>query len=148
MHEGTLIPARHSLRTCNVRAALALIIGLMMSTDGLSADALLGRTWHAQDIGGGAVLAEQRPAVTFEARGRITGTGGCNRLTGTAKISGSSVAISDVGTTRMACAPDVMQQEQKFLEALAAARTFRIAGAQLTLHDGAGTQLVRFTVQR
>ena len=50
-----------------------------------------------------------------------------------------------IGTTRMACAPALMDQEQKFLGALAATRTFRFEGPYLRFYDAGGAELVRFT---
>ena len=61
----------------------------------------------------------------------MTGSGGCNRLFGAATVAGDSLTFGDIGTTRMACAPAVMEQEQKFLAALAATRSFRFDGPQL-----------------
>ena len=47
-----------------------------------------------------------------------------------------------MATTRMACAPNVMQQERKLLDALQATRSYRFDGAVLTLRDVSGAELI------
>jgi len=67
---------------------------------------------------------------------------------GTATVARGSIAFGGVGTTRMACVPAVMDQEQKFLGALAAARGFRFEGPHLKLYDASGAEVLRFTELR
>jgi heat shock protein HslJ len=126
------------------------ILAAAAAASALASDSarLMGRTWLAEDIGGGGVIDNVQSTVSIEAAGKVTGSGGCNRLFGAAKISGSSLAFSGLGTTRKACPPAVMQQEQKFLAALAATRTFRFTEQHLKLYDGSGAELVRFTERR
>jgi putative lipoprotein len=130
--------------------AVALVagIGLLMSANATAADRLVGRAWLAEDIQGGGVIDNVQSKVVFEAGGKVTGSGGCNRLFGMAKIAGASLAFGSIGTTRMACAPAVMHQESKFLSALAATRTFRFDGPYLKFYDGAGVERIRFTELR
>jgi hypothetical protein len=52
----------------------------------------------------------RRGATTGE-RGRVAGKGSCNRFIGTVEITGTSLALRPLGTTRMACAESVMTQE-------------------------------------
>ena len=75
----------------------------------------------------------------------MTGSGGCNRLMGRADINGASITFGTLATTRMACAPKVMEQERRLLDAMAATRSYRVADAVLTLHDASGAELVRLT---
>jgi heat shock protein HslJ len=96
--------------------------------------------WVVESVGG-----ERRAHIAFAVDGKVTGSGGCNRLTGRAEISGDSITFGAIATTRMACAPNVMQQERKLLDALAAARSYHIADIVLTLHDAPGVELIRLT---
>ena len=45
--------------------------------------------------------------------------------------------------TRQACAPEVIKEEQAFLEALEAARSHRVEGGLLTLIDESGVVRLR-----
>ena len=50
-----------------------------------------------------------------------------------------------MGSTRMACPPDVMDQEGKFLSALEAVKMARREGDKLLLLDGGGRVRMRLT---
>jgi heat shock protein HslJ len=111
------------------------------------AERLKARVWLAESIRGVKVSAQS--TIAFESAGKVTGSGGCNRMFGAAKVAGDNMTFASFVTTRMACAPPaVMQQEQKFLAALAATRTFRFTGTALRLYDASGAELVRFTERR
>jgi len=77
------------------------------------------------------------------ANGSVTGSGGCNRLTGTYRVNSDRVSFNRVASTMMACMSG-METEQAFLKALSAASRWRISGRTLDLLDGAGTRLARF----
>ena len=116
----------------------------------MTADAserLQGPTWLAEDIRGGGVIDNAQSTVAFAPDGKVSGSGGCNRLFGTATIAGDALTFSGIGTTRMACAPALMDQEQKFLGALGATRTYRFEGSFLKFYDANGAELIRFTAQ-
>jgi len=73
----------------------------------------------------------------------VTGAGSCNRLTGRYDIASDTIAFADVATTRMMCA-QAMETERELLQALAAARKWRIAGRLLELFDAERRPLARF----
>ena len=106
---------------------------------------LTGGEWVVQSVGGATASGERRARIGFAADGRVTGSGGCNRLMGRADINGASITFGTLATTRMACAPKVMEQERRLLDAMAATRSYRVADAVLTLHDASGAELVRLT---
>ena len=116
-----------------------------MTADASGAARLEGPTWLAEDIKGGGVIDNAQTTVSIAAGGKVAGSGGCNRLFGQATIAGDALTFGGIGTTRMACAPALMDQEQKFLGALAATRAFRFDGPYLKFYDAGGTELVRFT---
>ncbi len=126
-------------------AAALMLAAVAIAAQASDADRLMGPVWLAVDIQGGGVIGNALSTVRFDAGGKVSGSGGCNRLFGTVTVAGNSLAFGGIGTTRMACPPAVMQQESKFLNALGAARTFRFTGPNLELYDAAGAKLVRFT---
>lgn len=125
-------------------AALVLGVGVAMTAGAAGAERLEGSAWLAEDIKGGGVIDNAQSKIAIEA-GKVTGSGGCNRLFGQATIAGDALTFGGIGTTRMACAPALMDQEQKFLGALAATRAFRFDGPYLKFYDAGGAELVRFT---
>jgi putative lipoprotein len=108
---------------------------------------LIGTSWLAEDIGGRGVIDNAQTTITFDAEGRVAGSGGCNRYFGPVTIEGSAISFGDIGATRMACVPALMDQEQKFFGALAATRSYRFddPGNKLVFLGEDGTMLVRFS---
>lgn len=106
------------------------------------ADAALQGRWLAEDIGG--VVDRVQTVLEIGPDGRVSGSGGCNRIFGTVRIEGQAIAFGQMGSTKMACVGAVMMQEQRFLAALAQARRWRIDAPlrKLILSDEAGTVLV------
>lgn len=74
------------------------------------------------------------PTLTISPDGQVSGSAGCNPMTGTAEISGSDVTFH-VSTTHMTCAPDVMQVEQQVLAALNGATTATVDSDTLTIEN-------------
>ncbi len=96
--------------------------------------------WTLQTIDG-------TPATSHSARGKLqlslrtasqhmTGFAGCNTLSGRYTQRGTSIALKPFATTRMACEPEVMQQETRFLQTLASVDSYRVEGRQLSLMQG------------
>ena len=76
------------------------------------------------------------PTLTIAPDGQVTGNAGCNRMTGTADIAGSQVTFH-LSTTRMMCAPDVMEVERQVLEALYGTTRATVDSDTLTIRNGA-----------
>ena len=89
--------------------------------------------WHATD-GSGA-------NVRFETDGKVSGSGGCNRFFGSYSASGSTIRLGPLGSTKMACAEDLMNSETRFFEALQSATRYRIDGDRLRLGNDGGDLL-------
>ena len=100
--------------------------------------------WLAEDIRGGGVIDRIQTVLEIAPEGRVSGSGGCNRIVGTARIDGPAMTFSQMASTKMACPAAVMMQEQKFLAALAQVRRWREdqQSRKLILSDDAGTVLM------
>jgi putative lipoprotein len=108
---------------------------------------LIGTSWLAEDIGGRGVIDNAQTTITFDAEGGVAGSGGCNRYFGPVTLKGDSVSFGNLGATRMACVPALMDQEQRFFDALAATRSYRFGnpGHELVFLGENGALLVRFS---
>jgi putative lipoprotein len=73
---------------------------------------------------------------------RVSGSGGCNRLTGSFELNDNQLTFGPMATTMMAC-PESMDTEKKFLEALREVKTWKIEGQQLELSGAAGNVVAR-----
>jgi heat shock protein HslJ len=73
---------------------------------------------------------------------RLAGTSGCNQLSGVYELAGERLAFDAIATTKMMC-PDLQEQEQALLAALARVAAWRITGQHLELLDRDGVPLLR-----
>ena len=108
---------------------------------------LAGSTWIliSFDTSTGTIpaLAEESPTLTFGSEGeqanRISGSGGCNRYFGSYTLTNDNFSISPLGSTRMACSPERMAQEDRFFQALSAVTHYEISGDALLITYTGGT---------
>ncbi|MEE4282943.1 MAG: META domain-containing protein, partial [Pseudomonadales bacterium] len=94
-----------------------------------------GVLWQVEDIDGGGIIDSSHMTLQIADDTGISGSTGCNRYFGAVVIAGSAFEADAIGTTRMACAPALMQQEQRFVQALQAVRRFELSGDFLLLYD-------------
>lgn len=105
----------------------------------ISVGRIADRVWEPQLIGdqpvpGGAGLSL---SVSFE--GRVEGTTGCNRFSGTADLDAGWMQPGPLAVTRMACAePERAEREAVWLQALEESRAFVVSpeGLWLMREDG------------
>ncbi|WP_202395845.1 META domain-containing protein [Stappia sediminis] len=104
--------------------------------------------WLAEDLKGGGVVDIAQTYFEIGADGRISGSGGCNRMTGQAEIDGDQIKIGPLASTRMACPDALMNQEQTFFQVLEEAVAFRIDTDQnkLFLIGAKGEIIARFSL--
>ncbi|MGM7643616.1 META domain-containing protein [Nocardia sp. JW2] len=88
-----------------------------------------------------AALDEARPTLVITADGQVSGTTGCNRLTGTAQLGPGDEVNFEVATTKMMCPPEVMEVERHVLDVLDGHTEATIDADTLTLRNADGTGL-------
>jgi heat shock protein HslJ len=81
--------------------------------------------------------------IAFEA-GRASGSGGCNRFTGSYEQDGDSISLDRVASTRMACDEEVMSAERAYLSALESVSSWSATGGVLVLSDSSDQALLRY----
>jgi heat shock protein HslJ len=107
---------------------------------------LEGTAWVLASLSGQPVTSA---AATLRFEGaKAQGSDGCNRYTIPFTSKDAAVDISGPGmSTQMACAPEVMQQAEAYLRALAGARTYRVEAGSLQLVGADGATLATFAPQ-
>jgi heat shock protein HslJ len=109
---------------------------------------LTGKIWALTELEGKPLVAGTGISAEFTADGRVSGSAGCNRYSGTYTVSGNSITFSSpMASTMMMCEQAVMDQESAYLKALGEAKTYAVNGDQLTLTAGDGTQLAVYAAQ-
>jgi heat shock protein HslJ len=126
---------------------VAGVATMAMAQSGRGAAAPLEKTyWRAIELGATLVTSKdpKREAhLILDAAGRVSGSDGCNRVTGSYQLKGGALTFGQLAGTRMAC-PDTGETERAFHAALANVKRYGIASNHLDLFDAAGKRLARF----
>jgi copper homeostasis protein (lipoprotein) len=113
----------------------------------LSDSPLRGTYWKLVRLSDTPVQAAEKqrePHLILASDGpRMSGSGGCNRVTGSFELDGDKLRLRRVAGTMMAC-PAGMEQEQRFLQSIEQVERYRISGSHLEMLDGAGAVIARF----
>ena len=86
---------------------------------------------------------QREPNLVFRKENRVTGSGGCNELTGIYTLKANEIAFSGVASTLRACLAG-METEGAFLKMLGNVRSWKILGEHLELNDQSGKMIARF----
>lgn len=144
-----LLPER--LVSCRAALLLATAVIAAGCASGVSLDEPIeSHAWRLASIDGQAVPpaadARQNAQLQFDGNGRVTGSGGCNRLTGSYQRSGTQLKIGPVASTRMACIDAARGQlEARFIAALEATAQYSVVGGELVLIGSRGQTLAKLS---
>jgi heat shock protein HslJ len=122
---------------------LGLVLALGTTGMAMSAD-LRGSEWRPSFMSAAELPAAAHVLVHFNPDGRITGKGRCNQFFGSYTISGETIRIGPLVSTRKGC-PGLLEAETAFFATLEAAKSFAQDGDNLVLFDAGGTKLAQFT---
>ncbi|RIX76567.1 META domain-containing protein [Acidovorax cavernicola] len=129
--------ARRTALPAVVTAALLLAgCGSGISLD----EPIEGPVWRLVQLGDEPVAPGGDAQLQFDRNsGRVSGSGGCNRVTGSFTRAGVSLKLGQMAATRMACADPVRgANEAQFLAALQNTTSYRLAPGRLALLDASG----------
>ena len=122
--------------------AVSLVLSIGLAGCGFmpgAAPGLYATEWKAVLVAGRQPLAGREPTLKF-ARDTLTGSGGCNHLSGKYKVEGDRIAITELGANLAGCPAPAGEIEGLFLNALARAEAFRSDGGNLVI-TGAGGEI-------
>ncbi len=88
--------------------------------------------WVVQSIAGVPTI-EPKPEISLTEDGRVVGTTGVNRITGTFEAHDETVRITGAGMTRMAGSAEAMDQERRFLKVLEGWNAFHVGDEALEI---------------
>lgn len=101
---------------------------------------LSGTSWQVMNINNGkqavtSLINDSKLTAHFGADGKLNGFAGCNDYTASYEVTGKSVKIGSIASTRKMCANpiEIMAQEDQFLKALATVATYQVDGKKLEL---------------
>lgn len=117
----------------------------LLDAQQLEAHELLKTEWHVEQIRDEPVVEGSRTEFNFFEPGRIAATVGCNRIGGGVVMGAGTIGFGPLIMTRMACEEALMDQENRFSEALSLVSRYRLNenGRVLLLLNDQDTVLVR-----
>jgi putative lipoprotein len=102
-----------------------------------------GTSWRAVTVTGLPVLEGAASTLSFTGDG-IGGQAACNRYRGPLVERDGRLRVGPLAATRMACAPEVMEQERRFLTALEQGERLERDGSALLLRSTGRAEPTRF----
>lgn len=118
--------------------SLLLVVFVSCATSHHSSTKLAG-SWDLTLFSGSSksfaeLFGERHPQLQFDSNNRLSGTTGCNRISGTYQSSNDELLIGkDLITTKMACPG---YDETIFIESLTSINHYRLNGNELQLYNG------------
>ena len=107
----------------------------------------LAGTWVVEDIQGDGIIDDSRVTLDFSEQ-RVAGHTSCNSYQGNWSLDDGTLSIGDVAVTMMACPEGLMNQERRFLDALAATDGMRFDDTDALFLTGDGDDLIRARRER
>lgn len=102
-------------------------MGWLVASAAAAALSLSGSEWGREDS----------PDIYVQFKdGKVMGSGGCNRFSGSYVQEGPTIRIGPLMSTRMACPEPVMEKERAFLAVLDAAAKVEATHKTLVIRDG------------
>lgn len=132
--------------TLVLSAALIFLASCAASQLGSGGD-VTGQVWLLSELKGKSLVTGTSLSALFTSTNKVSGSAGCNRYSGSYTVSGSSITLSSIASTMMACETPVMDQETIYLNALGEAKTYTVKGSQLSLFDSGGSTLAVYNAQ-
>jgi heat shock protein HslJ len=118
--------------------------GAASATAPLTNPDLVGTEWVLGDLPG-QVLADVRPTISFSGDGTVTGNAGCNTFNATYTVTGDTIEIGPIMSTKMACEEPMATVEAAYLAALEAVnKVGMLDNGKLQLWDDGGKTTLAF----
>jgi len=92
-------------------------------------------SWALKTLGNTLIYAPKGYIhIQFDGKGRVSGYGGCNSVSGSYAISGTQLSFSDLTSTLLWC--DYGDLESNFMEALRQTNNYTVNNSLLSLYHG------------
>jgi len=104
-----------------------------------------GAEWVVEDLAGAGIIDSSRMTVEFLDENRLAGRASCNRYGGQYERTAEGMSFDYMFSTKMACAPALMNQEDRFLELMSKVKRASIGrNGQLVLTTSTGEEITAF----
>ncbi|MBK1873118.1 META domain-containing protein [Marinobacter sp. 1-3A] len=104
-----------------------------------------GAEWVVEDLANAGIIDRSRITIEFFEDNRVAGRASCNRYGGQYELTAEGVSFDHIFATKMACAPALMNQEDRFLELLSKVKRAAIGrNGELVLTTDTGETITAF----
>ena len=109
-----------------------------------------GKYWKLVELNGekvqpGEQLKKEPHMILNASEKRVNGNGGCNSFFGSYDLqAGNGISFSKIGSTKMACAPDIMQVEYKLFQAFEMTGKYTVSNDSLFLMNKDMSTVAKF----
>lgn len=104
-----------------------------------------GAEWVVEDLADTGIIDRSRMTVEFFDENRLAGMASCNRYGGQYERTAEGMTFDYMFATKMACAPALMNQEQRFLELMSDVKRANIGRqGELVLTTSKGEEIKAF----
>lgn len=103
----------------------------------------LSGAWYPEYISGKPVIDYSPASMEFSNTGKVSGNASCNSFTGSYTLDRNALSISKVAITRKLCPEALMEQEQRFIEALDVITSAEIVQGMLELKNALGESVIK-----
>ena len=109
-----------------------------------SDDPITTSAWRGLRLYGQTIASDIDVRLSFGGDGRLSGSTGCNRVSGRYERDGPGFRIASLRATQRSCDDAIMNVERNVFDALRDARRARLDGGELRLMNGDGEWLATF----
>ena len=123
-----------------MRSILLFSLLLLAVAPATAASPLQGE-WRVVELNGEPIVPGSEVSLRFDADGRVSGKGSCNRYGASYRVEKDRISFTPVMSTRMACAPPLMAQESLFFLILQKADRWTVDDGVLTITAADGSTI-------
>ena len=119
------------------------------NTPNVGGTTLVGPYWKAIELAGKPSPAQDPKREThlgFQPGGRVSGSDGCNQITGSYELKGDAITFGKLAGTQMACI-NTGEIDRAFREALKGATRMIVVASRLELSDATGKRVAVFAAR-
>lgn len=107
------------------------------------------QSYQVEWIGERPLIDRSMLTLTLGDNNQASGLAGCNNWMAEYQLSGDRLSLDNIATTRKLCAPALMEQEQRFLAALATVQRWEFAEhQQLLLWSEQGAAIKLWSIEQ
>lgn len=100
-------------------------------------------SWTVEFIDERPVIDNSPAFIQFTEENKVSGNSSCNRFTGSYVFTETQLSFGQAASTRMACPPALMEQEQRFLDGLSRVAQVNLENGMLELMDSDGARVFK-----